>query len=167
MKNIKDTLWEQKENVKKQFKEFIGTGIGKIIMLLGTTLVLSTAYNVGCSSRRNIDVVAKADFDRDGIEDVVGYIKPIDNDSNISALSIVNGRSVVTENGRLYVDTDKYKIIQNIAKFYDISRITNVSVEDVNGDGWRDVSYDMTVGAKKHKVYLNQGDSTGTLRGVQ
>lgn len=138
----------------------------------GLLTLLASATIAGCNLNLKyaIDSIAKADFDNDGIEDVVGYTMDPDlpTSPGTTVLAIINGRNIEKhpvhgQNLTLYTPREKIRVIQPHAKFYDESNIENVSVQDVNGDGLPDLSYDMKIGTKKHKVCLNQGD--GTLKG--
>lgn len=139
--------------------------------ILAFALISAMIRINGCASKEYaIESVAKADFDNDGIEDVVGYTAdPFYNSPFGSALSFVNGKYIREKfipghlNSYLHTTKDKIKVIESNAGLGLIRNIENVSVEDVNGDGLADISYNMKRGVKKHKVYFNQGD--GTLKG--
>lgn len=127
----------------------------------------------GCTPNRNIEVVAKDDFDGDRIEEIVGYALTdiaLTNDGPFD-LVIVNGKYVMRETiikdnkpeDKYRAPYDKIKVIQGRAKYGEEIKIRNLSLEDLNGDGLLDISYDLNFGNKKHKVLYNQGD--GTLKG--
>ena len=140
--------------------------MNKLTKWFGIGALSLTSIIPGCTPNRNIEPVAKVDFDRDGIEEVVGFALT---DIALTAdgpfdLVIVNGKYVVREDDNLYkAPYNKLKIVQGHAKYGKDIKIKNLSLEDLNRDGLPDISYDLNFGNKKHKILYNQGD--GTLKG--
>lgn len=182
MKNLIDKLKEQGENIKTQFKEIISTPVGKAVAVLGTLMILSVPYmawrNSSIIPKYEIEPIVCADFDNDGKRDIIGYTPDPVTSTNQSVLAYINGRDVekmtlpgfstsegnVPESFVLYVDVDKIKVIQVNAETRSKRNLTNISVQDVDDNGFLDISYDMTIGAKKHKTAYNQGNGTFKIK---
>lgn len=143
--------------------------MNKLTNLIGAIGLSLASLVGGCSIKENITPLARADFDKDGIEDIVCYVEQGRSDHDfwkdpyIYGLALVNGKDVINDGKNLYIQGDKFVMIEPNAKVYGQQNIANLSVQDVNNDGFPDISYTKTIGNKKHKVYFNQGD--GTLKG--
>ncbi len=142
--------------------------MNKLTNLVGIVGLSLASLVSGCSilNKRNIEVVAKADFNKDGSEEFVGYFAPdFFNATNRGDLIMISSKNVGNDDGNyfLYPKDEQYALVQLRAKMFGQYLVANVSTEDVNKDGWPDLSYDRTRGLKKHKVYLNQRN--GCLKG--
>ena len=137
--------------------------MNKLTNLFGIVGLSLASIISGCTPKRNIEIVAKADFDRDGIEEVIGYALTdiaLTSDGPFD-LVIANGKYVVRKNDSLYnAPYNKIKIVQGRAKYGDDIKIRNLSLDDLNDDNLPDISYDLNFGSRKHKVLYNQGDGT-------
>ena len=140
--------------------------MNKLTNLAGIVGLSLASLVSGCKPQeRPIEIFGKADFDRDGIEDVVGYIltESAITNSGPFDLVIISGKHIIRKNDIPYVQRGNFKIIQSHAKYGEDIKIKDLNLEDVNGDGLPDISYDVNFGNRRHKVLYNQGD--GTLKG--